>query len=87
LERLAAEAAACNIALELNGYDMLHYPDLVRRLARACALHQTPISVGSDAHRPGEVAWAHEQTAALLREVGIAKIRTWKQGIIEEYHI
>jgi histidinol-phosphatase (PHP family) len=87
LEKLAAASAASNVALELNGYDMLHYPDLVRRLARACALHHTPISVGSDAHRPGEVAWAHKQTAALLREVGITRVRTWKQGVIEEYHI
>lgn len=87
LEKLAAEAAACNVALELNGYDLLQYPDLVTRLARACAAHQAPISVGSDAHRPAEVAWAHEQTAALLREVGISRIRTWKQGEIEEYQI
>jgi histidinol phosphatase-like PHP family hydrolase len=87
MEKLAAEAAACNVALELNGYDMLHYPALVRRLARACAFHQTPISVGSDAHQPADVAWAHTQTAALLREVGISRVRVWKQGIIEEYHI
>src|SRR5438270_13909434 len=52
LERLAAEATRCDVALEINGYDVLAYPGLVRRLARACALHQTPISVGSDAHNP-----------------------------------
>ncbi len=87
LERLAAEAATCNVALELNGYDILHYPDMVRRLARACALHQTPMSVGSDAHRPADVAQGQAQTAALLREVGINTVRTWKQGAIEEYQL
>ncbi len=87
LESLAAEAASRNVALELNGYDTLHYPELVRRLARACALHQTPISVGSDAHRPAEIAQAHAQTAAILQEAGITTIRTWKQGDIEEYRV
>jgi histidinol-phosphatase (PHP family) len=87
LERLAAEATRCNIALEINGYDVLTYPDLVHRLARACALQQTPISVGSDAHIPGEVAQAHEQTEAILREVGINRIRIWKGMVPEEYSL
>lgn len=87
LEKLAAEAARCNVALELNGYDILHYPELVRRLARACARHRTPISVGSDAHRPGDIAQAHTQTAAILREADITTIRTWKQRQIEAYQI
>jgi histidinol-phosphatase (PHP family) len=52
LERLAAEAARCDVALEINGYDVLRYTNLVRRLARACALQRTPVSVGSDAHVP-----------------------------------
>src|SRR5215467_4954562 len=55
LERLAAEAARHDVALELNGFDVLNYPILVRRLAQACALQRTPISVGSDAHDPEEV--------------------------------
>lgn len=87
LEKLAAEAARCNVALELNGYDTLHYPELVRRLARACALHHTPISVGSDAHRPTEIAQTHAQTAAMLQEVGITTIRTWKRGVIEDHRL
>lgn len=87
LEKLAAEAASYNVALEINGYDTLTYPEMVKRLARACAAHHTPISVGSDAHRPAEIARAHQQTAALLQEVGITTIRTWKRGAIEEYQI
>lgn len=87
LERLAAEAARYNVALEINGYDVLNYPGLVRRLAKACALHRTPISVGSDAHIPIEVAQAHQQTKDILREAGITKIRIWKQMIADEYRI
>ncbi|HEU5228174.1 MAG TPA: PHP domain-containing protein [Ktedonobacteraceae bacterium] len=85
LERLAAETARHDIALEANGYDVLTYPHLVRRLVRACALHQTPISVGSDAHNPLQVAQAHQQTEAILREAGISRVRIWKQRQIEEY--
>jgi histidinol-phosphatase (PHP family) len=87
MEHLAAEAARYNVALELNGYDALHYPDLVKRLARACALHHAPVSVGSDAHRPAEIAQAHAQTAAILQEVGISTLRIWKRREIEEYHL
>jgi histidinol-phosphatase (PHP family) len=85
LERLAAEAARHDVALEINGYDTMTYPDLVRLLARACALHGTPISVGSDAHEPPEVAQAHRQIAAILRETGISTIRIWRQRQPEEY--
>jgi histidinol-phosphatase (PHP family) len=87
LERLAAEAACCDVALEINGYDILHYYSLVRRLARACMLYHTPMSVGSDAHNPGGIAQAHQQTENMLHELGITKIRLWKQMKVEEYFI
>lgn len=87
LERLAAEATRNDIALEANGYDVLLYPQLVRRLVRACALHRTPISVGSDAHNPLQVAQAHQQTEVILRKAGIKTVRIWKQRQIEEYEI
>jgi len=87
LERLAAEAARYDVALEINGYDMLHYYSLVRRLAKACMLHHTPISVGSDAHNPRGIAQAHQQTENMLHELGITKIRLWKQMKAEEYFI
>ena len=86
-EHLAADAMRCNVALEINGFDTLTYPQTVRRLAKACALHNTPISVGSDAHGPHEVAQAHQQTAGLLREAGISTIRIWRQRNAEEYQI
>ncbi len=85
LERLAAEATRCNVALEINGYDVLAYTEPVCRLARACVLHNTPISVGSDAHLPPRAAQAHQQTEMILREAGISHIRIWKQMETEEY--
>src|SRR6266581_5068802 len=87
LEQLAAEATRNDVALEINGYDVLHYHSLVRRLAKACVLHSTPISVGSDAHSPKAIAQAHQQTEDMLREVGITKIRLWKQMKAEEHMI
>ena len=85
LEHLAAEAARCNIALEINGSDVLHYTSLVRRLARACALHHTPVSVGSDAHYPARVAQAHVHSEEILREAGIREVRIWRRMEPESY--
>ena len=87
LENLAAEATRYDIALEINGFDMLHYHSLVRRLAQACLLHHTPMSVGSDAHNPKGIAQAHQQTEQMLQQLGITKIRLWKQMKVEEYFI
>jgi len=87
LDRLAAEATHYDVALEINGYDMLHYHSLVRRLAKACILHHTPISVGSDAHNPKGIAQAHQQTENMLHELGITKVRLWKQMKAEEYFV
>ncbi|GHO85047.1 PHP domain-containing protein [Dictyobacter formicarum] len=87
LERLAAEAAHCNVALELNGFDVLTYPDAVQRLIRACALQGTAISCGSDAHYPAEVAQAHAKFESILREANIRGIRIWKRQQPEEYAI
>ena len=86
LEHLASDATYHDVALEMNGYDILHYFSLVRRLAKACLLQHTPISVGSDAHSPVEIMQAHQQTEHMLHETGITKIRLWKQMQIEEYH-
>lgn len=85
LEHLAAEAARHDVALEINGYDILTYPSLVKRLARACARQQTPISVGSDAHNPREIARGHQLSLQLLHEVKITRVRTWKKMAAEEY--
>lgn len=85
LEHLAAEAARSEVALEINGYDVLRYTNLVRRLARACALHHTPVSVGSDAHYPAKVAQAHQLSEEILREAGIREVRIWRRMKPETY--
>jgi histidinol-phosphatase (PHP family) len=87
LEQLAALATRHNVALEINGYDIRAYPSLVRHLARACALHRTPISVGSDAHDPRGVAQGHLLSAEVLHEAGIKQVRIWKSMVPEEYAI
>src|SRR5713101_7444396 len=87
LDRLAAEATRNDVALEINGYDVLNYKSLVRRLAKACVSHRTPISVGSDAHIPRRIAQAHHETEDLLREVEITKVRIWRRMAEEEYSI
>lgn len=85
LEHLAAEATRHNVALEVNGFDLLYYPTVVQRLVKACALQKTPISVGSDAHMPRQIARAHAQTTQILKEAGINTVRIWRQRQIEEY--
>jgi len=85
LEQLAATAMRHNVALEINGHDIQNYPGLVRRLARACALYKTPVSIGSDAHLPGQVAATHMQAEAILREAGIRNVRIWQQGEPDAY--
>ena len=87
LEHLAAEAAHHNVALEINGYDILTYPSLVKRLARACASQRTPISVGSDAHDPRGIAQGHALSDALLKEMRISQVRIWRGMVAEEYAI
>jgi len=87
LEHLAAEATRHDVALEINGYDILTYPGLVKRLARACSLQRTSISVGSDAHLPASIAQGHQLSAQILREAGIKTVRIWRKMSAEEYNI
>ncbi len=79
LEQLAALATSADVALEINGYDLQFYPDMVHRLALACQHQKTPVSVGSDAHLPKRVAEVYPQVEAVLREVGITSVRVWQQ--------
>jgi histidinol-phosphatase (PHP family) len=87
VERLAAEATRCDVALELNGFDILKYPAIVRRLMKGCALQHTPISFGSDAHYPREVGPTHREAEVILREAGIQAVRIWKQREPEDYRL
>ena len=76
LDRAAGEAAAADVALEVNGFDAALYPALVRELVAACVRHGTAISLGSDAHRPEQVG---SVLAALpmLRELGVREVASF----------
>lgn len=77
LAGLAEHAKARDVALEINGNDVRRSPEEALRLAHACVAAGTPISVGSDAHLPKDVARAHEQTTRWLAELGVKAIRTF----------
>jgi histidinol-phosphatase (PHP family) len=87
LERLAAEATRCDVALEINGSDILNYGHIVRRVMRACVLQNTPVHYGSDAHYPKEIGQADDEANVILREAGIQKIRIWKNQQPEEIQL
>jgi histidinol-phosphatase (PHP family) len=73
LDDLAGAAARADVALEVNGTDLERRPDLVQLLVDACARHATPVSLGSDAHRP-QKAGRVRAAVPLLRRAGIDRI-------------
>jgi histidinol-phosphatase (PHP family) len=73
LDRVARTAAYEGVALEVNGSDLRHRPDLVQELITACARHRTPVSCGSDAHLPGSVGCIRD-ALPLLRAAGITHV-------------
>lgn len=73
LDDLAETAARADVALEVNGTDLERRPDLVQLLVDACARHATPVSLGSDAHRP-QKAGRVRAAVPLLRRAGIDRI-------------
>lgn len=87
LEQLAALAAHHDVALEINGYDILAYSGLVKRLARACSLHRAAVSIGSDAHDPTGLAQGHHLSEEILRQARIGTVRIWKNMLAEEYEV
>lgn len=82
LDRVARTAAHEGVALEVNGSDLRHRPDLVSTLVRACARHRTPISLGSDAHLPGSVGGVKD-AVPLLREAGIREVARFRARVLE----
>ena len=70
LDRLAELAVANDVALEVNGSDVRVYPELVALLCESVARAGTPVSLGSDAHRPRRVG-AVLDGLGLLRTAGV----------------
>ena len=82
LDESARAAAESGTALEVNGYDTHNRPDLVEELIRACARHDTPISLGSDAHSPPMVG---SVLAALpmLQRAGVERVARFERRRLE----
>ncbi len=68
LLELAESARRRNKTLELNGNDIDYNPELVRRLALACAKAGCKVSLGSDAHYPRDVFRNMEAALGLVQE-------------------
>lgn len=71
LEEVAAFARLHGVALELNGYDTVTWPELVERLARACGRAGCVVSFGSDAHQPANVAAGLADAARMAVAAGV----------------
>lgn len=88
LYRAAAEAlAAAGVAVEVNTAGLRKpcaeiYPSLAFLTELRAA--GVPATVGSDAHRPGEVGADGEAAVALLREAGYRSVLVFRKRIAEE---
>jgi histidinol-phosphatase (PHP family) len=76
---VADSAARHDVALELNGNDVQSWPELVERLAAACARTGCLISLGSDAHRPGSVARGMLRAMEMATGAGVRGIVTFER--------
>ena len=74
LRELANAAKRKHKALELNGNDVRYAPRLVRKLAEACGETQCRVSLGSDAHQPGEVFRNLDVAEALVQEYDLDQL-------------
>ena len=80
LAETVAVIAASGVAIELNASGWRKpvadcYPR--RELLDMCCRAGIPVTFGSDAHRPDQVAFQWERAAALLREVGYREMATF----------
>jgi histidinol-phosphatase (PHP family) len=71
LKAIAGRAKERGRALELNGKDMETFPDLVRKVAKACAETSCKVSFGSDSHRASEVSRKYDLASKLIKEFGL----------------
>ncbi len=78
LRDLARAAAHADVALEVNGTDFERWPELVARLIDACSRNATPVSLGSDAHRPAK-AGRVRAASDLLLGAGIRRVAAFER--------
>jgi HisJ family histidinol phosphate phosphatase len=79
LDRLAELAAASDTPLEVNGSDVRAFPEIVQLLCESIARAGTPVSLGSDAHRPASVG-AVLGGVELLRAAGVRHAVAFERG-------
>jgi histidinol-phosphatase (PHP family) len=79
LVEVASAARANDVALELNGDDMTNWPQLVRRVARACGRTGCPISLGSDAHAPSDVGQQLANASRVAAEEGVRHVVSFQR--------
>ncbi|MGD0636831.1 MAG: PHP domain-containing protein [Nitrososphaerales archaeon] len=74
LLNLAKTANRRGKALELNGNDLGYAPELVRKVANACASAGCSVSLGSDSHLPQEVFRKMKEATALVEEFSLQPV-------------
>jgi histidinol-phosphatase (PHP family) len=84
VDRILARCIAGGVAIEINTHHILDR-DLGLAadgeiLARYAALGGRRVAVGSDAHRPSDVAHGFAQAEAALREAGFAEVTGFERG-------
>jgi len=84
VERILARCVAGVVAIEVNTHHLLDRglglaadADILDRYAR---LGGRLVTVGSDAHRPADVAHGFEEAEAALREVGLLEVAGFEAG-------
>lgn len=72
LAEVAERAARRGMAIEINTPDVAECPAASTRLVEICRRAGVRVTLGSDAHRPQEIARHFDRAAALLRSHGFA---------------
>jgi histidinol-phosphatase (PHP family) len=71
---LAKVAKEHGKAMELNGADLSRSPELVRKVASACATVKCKVSYGSDSHYPDQVSRNYHLASKLIEEFSLEVI-------------
>jgi histidinol-phosphatase (PHP family) len=82
VEKTIKTIAAMNLAIELNTAGLRKpvgeiYPQL--DWLKVCYQYQIPVTLGSDAHQPKDVATDFDQAVALLEKIGYTKLASFTQ--------
>ncbi|MDA8236009.1 MAG: histidinol-phosphatase HisJ family protein [Clostridia bacterium] len=81
LEETVRSIGSSGVAIELNtaGWRVKaqeQYPSV--RFLEFCHHYGVPVTLGSDAHKPEQVAYEFNRAAALLRDIGFTQLATFK---------